>query len=74
MVDPGDGQRRYELLGVQGPHLHLVCHACGKVISTDLETARPLVDRLQERYAFEADLDRLTIPGLCQECRTAFQG
>ena len=74
VVDPGDGQRRYELLGVHGPHLHLVCHACGKVINTDFEAARPLVDRLEERYAFEADLERLTIPGLCQACRAAGQG
>jgi Fur family ferric uptake transcriptional regulator len=30
-VDPGDGQHRYELLGIHGPHIHLVCQACGEV-------------------------------------------
>jgi Fur family ferric uptake transcriptional regulator len=39
-VDPGDDQRRYELLGIHGPHLHLVCRACGRVIGADLEVAQ----------------------------------
>jgi Fe2+ or Zn2+ uptake regulation protein len=41
-VDAGDGQRRYELLGLHGPHLHLVCQACGQVIGADMEVAKAL--------------------------------
>lgn len=39
-VDPPDDQRRYELLGIHGPHLHLVCQACGQITGADLEVAR----------------------------------
>ena len=68
-VDPGDGQRLYKLADTDAPRLHLVCRACGKVIGVDLEPAQSLVAYLKERQGFEADLDRLSIPGLCRECR-----
>jgi Fur family transcriptional regulator, ferric uptake regulator len=69
-VDPGDDQRRYELLGVHGPHLHLVCQVCGQVIGADLEIAQAFGERLQARYGFQAALDHLSIPGLCPSCAT----
>jgi len=68
-VDPGDGQRRYKLADTNAPRLHLVCRACGKVIAVELEPTRPLVEYLTTREGFAADLDRLSIPGLCRECR-----
>lgn len=68
-VDPGDGQRVYELLSIHGPHLNLVCSACGKVMAADLDLARPLAVYLREDYGFEADLNHLSIPGLCRECQ-----
>jgi Fur family ferric uptake transcriptional regulator len=71
MVDPGDGQRRYKLADTNAPRLHLVCRACGKVIGVDLELAQPLVAYLKEQNGFAADVDRLSILGLCQECRAA---
>jgi Fur family ferric uptake transcriptional regulator len=67
-VDPGDGQHRYELLGVHGPHIHLVCQLCGAVTGIELAQAQPLVDRLLAEHGFVVDLDRLTIQGLCREC------
>ena len=67
-VDPGDGQHRYELLGIHGPHVHLVCQACGQVTGIDLQDAQPLAQKLQARYGFVADLDHLSIPGLCRTC------
>ena len=67
-VDPGDGQHRYELIGVHGPHIHLICESCGEVTGIDLEEAHPLAERLRADYGFVADLDHLSIPGLCQAC------
>jgi Fur family ferric uptake transcriptional regulator len=67
-VDPGDDQRRYELLGIHGPHLHLVCQACGQVIGADLELARTFGQRLQDEVGFVPALDHLSIPGLCAAC------
>ena len=67
-VDPGDGQNRYELLGVHGPHIHLVCRLCGAVAGVELEEAQPLAERLLADHGFAVDLDHLTIPGLCRAC------
>jgi Fur family ferric uptake transcriptional regulator len=67
-VDPGDGQHRYELLGVHGPHVHLICASCGKVTGIDLEEAGPLAERLWANHGFVTDLDHLSIPGLCRAC------
>jgi len=67
-VDPGDDQRRYELLGIHGPHLHLVCQACGQVIGADLQVARIFGQRLQAEYGFVPALDHLSVPGLCAAC------
>jgi Fur family ferric uptake transcriptional regulator len=70
-VDPGDGQYRYELLGVHGAHVHLICQSCGAVIGVKLEEVEPLAGRLRAAHGFAADLDHLTIPGLCQACAAA---
>jgi Fur family ferric uptake transcriptional regulator len=67
-IDPGDGQHRYELLGVHGPHIHLICRSCGKVTGIDLEEAQPLAQQLQVQHGFVPDLDRLSISGLCRAC------
>jgi Fur family ferric uptake transcriptional regulator len=70
-VDAGDDQRRYELVSIHGSHLHLVCQACGQVIGADLEIAEGLGQRLKAEYGFQAALDRMSIPGLCQACAAA---
>ena len=68
-VDMGDGLRHYELLGVHGPHLHLLCRSCGKLLGVELEEVKAFTDYLAKAHGFEAELDDVTIPGLCQECR-----
>ena len=70
-VDPGDGQRRYQLIGVHGAHLHLVCRSCGAVIGADLEPFRPLISYLKEQHGFEVDLEHMSIPGMCRTCSSA---
>jgi Fur family ferric uptake transcriptional regulator len=67
-VDPGDGQRRYELLGLHGQHFHLVCRACGKIIGVEPEAIEPFVTQMREERGFEIDLEHLSIPGLCAAC------
>jgi len=67
-IDAGDGQRRYELLGLHGPHIHLVCTACDAVTGVAAAEAQDLADRLTAEYGFAPDLGRLSIPGLCAHC------
>lgn len=70
LVDPGDGQRRYQLLGVHGQHLHLICRSCGKIIGADLRAAQPLIKQLKEQYGFLVDANDLSMSGLCLTCST----
>jgi Fur family ferric uptake transcriptional regulator len=67
-VAAADGQNRYELLGIHGPHLHLICQSCGQVIGADPEVAQTFRKRLQAEYGFQAALDQLSVPGLCPAC------
>ena len=70
-LDSADGQRRYILLDVEMPHLHLVCRQCGQIIGVALETFEPLTSFLMEQYGFAVEAEQLCLPGLCQECRSA---
>jgi Fur family ferric uptake transcriptional regulator len=67
-VDAGDGRRRYQLMGIDDRHLHLVCRSCGKIIAADLESAQAFIQQLEEQYGFQVDVDDLAVPGLCRTC------
>jgi Fur family ferric uptake transcriptional regulator len=69
--DPGDGKRRYEHLGVEAPHHHLVCRSCGQVIPIEQADVHPLAEHLAAAYGFAVDEGDLTISGLCATCRAA---
>ena len=73
-VNLSDGQRRYKLSDVDGPCVHLVCRACGTVIGLDIEQIQSCAASLKEQTGFEADLEQLSVPGLCQDCRAARDG
>jgi Fur family ferric uptake transcriptional regulator len=49
-------------------HFHLVCRNCQRVVSVEPGVAAPLVDRLRDDFAFEADIGHLTIFGRCTKC------
>ena len=54
---------------VRGPaHFHLVCRNCQRVVSVDPDMLGPLLARLREELAFEADVGHLTVFGTCTEC------
>jgi Fur family ferric uptake transcriptional regulator len=70
-VNPGDGQRRYELLGIHDQHFHLVCRSCGRIVGVESRTIGSFATRMKEEYDFEIDLEHLSIPGLCRQCAEA---
>jgi len=70
-VDPGDGQRRYELLGIHGQHFHLACRSCGRIIGVEPDAIEAFTRKIREDYGFQIDLEHLTIPGLCATCAEA---
>ncbi|NLS76716.1 MAG: transcriptional repressor [Chloroflexi bacterium] len=71
VVELGDGQRRYELLSVEGPHHHMKCRCCGEMVRVEPEELQPLLEALGRAHGFQIDLDHLVIEGLCARCREA---
>ncbi len=71
MLDLGDGQRRYELVSVEGPHHHLQCRVCGKMFRLEPAEVQPLLDALARAHGFQVDAEHLVITGLCARCREA---
>jgi Fur family ferric uptake transcriptional regulator len=67
-TDLGEGVVEYELRE-RGRHHHLVCRQCGKTAPLDHSYLKPLADRLEEAYGFQADLEHFAIFGLCSRCR-----
>ena len=53
-----------------GPHIHLVCRFCNQIIDADPEILQPLGESLRAQHNFEADLQHLSIFGICAQCQT----
>ena len=52
-----------------GPHIHLVCRYCNRVIDADSQVLQPLGEVLQSQYDFNADLQHISIFGVCADCQ-----
>ncbi len=53
-----------------GPHIHLVCKACSRVIDADHSLVAPIDELLRGQHGFNADLQHLSIAGICADCQT----
>lgn len=62
------GDTVYEIAR-ETPHHHLVCRRCGKVVTLPDYHLQGLVDHLAEEHRFHAEIDHLTISGLCADCQ-----
>ena len=71
-VDLGGGRVVYATRR-HGAHIHLVCRACGKVIDADNTLLGVLEGQIGKEYGFAADLQHITMNGLCQDCQAAVQ-
>jgi Fur family ferric uptake transcriptional regulator len=67
-ADLGGGRVVYATLR-HGPHIHLVCRQCGKVIETEADVLVPLIQALQAQWGFSCDAQHLAITGLCADCQ-----
>ena len=52
-----------------GPHIHLVCRLCNQIIDADPQILTPIGKDLRKKYNFEADLQHISIFGLCLNCQ-----
>jgi Fur family ferric uptake transcriptional regulator len=66
--DLGEGRIVYSTLS-HGPHIHLVCRKCGQVIDADPQVLGSLGQELISQYSFNADLEHISIFGLCSDCQ-----
>jgi Fur family transcriptional regulator, ferric uptake regulator len=67
--DLGEGRIVYATLK-HGPHIHLVCRCCNAVIEADPDLLADLKSELANRYSFAADLQHISIFGVCQACQS----
>jgi Fur family ferric uptake transcriptional regulator len=67
-IDLGEGRVIYAT-NQHGPHIHLVCRKCGQVTDADQDLLSSLNCDLQSRYLFAADLQHISILGLCRDCQ-----
>lgn len=69
----GQNRAYYELcLGV-GPHDHMICTQCGRVIEFDSTDILQLRERLASEAGFAVQTHRFQIAGICRECMIASQ-
>jgi Fur family ferric uptake transcriptional regulator len=67
-VDLGEGHVMYATTQ-HGPHIHLVCRQCGRIIDADQDMLSALKDQLKTEYQFAADLQHISLLGLCSSCQ-----
>jgi Fur family ferric uptake transcriptional regulator len=63
-----DGRVVYASMN-HGPHIHLVCRDCGDIFLAEHHLVETLGEEFLSRYDFQADLQHLSIIGLCAACR-----
>lgn len=73
VVEAGDGQRRYELTGIHGAHVHLVCQSCKRIIPVDVDEFDELIAHLRDAHGFHLDAQNLSLSGLCAACHAGEQ-
>jgi Fur family ferric uptake transcriptional regulator len=68
-IDLGEGRVIYAT-HQHGSHIHLVCRQCGKILDANQEMLSTFNRQLQSDYHFVADLQHISMLGLCSECQT----
>ena len=64
---PAHGPAQYEATR-RRPHAHAVCRECSATIEVPVTWLMELAERLAGEYRFQAEVDHLSIPGLCERC------
>jgi len=52
-----------------GPHIHLVCRQCGRVIDVDTDRFKPLFQHIETEYEFVCCPHHFAFYGLCTDCQ-----
>jgi Fur family transcriptional regulator, peroxide stress response regulator len=52
-----------------GPHAHLVCTQCRRIVDGDLEVERAAIRKLEKASGYRIASPQFTFYGLCPDCR-----
>ena len=52
-----------------GPHIHLVCRKCDRILDADIQILNSLGKDLTAQYHFQPDLEHFSVFGVCQNCQ-----
>jgi Fur family ferric uptake transcriptional regulator len=66
-ADLGGGQVVYAT-AAHGPHIHLVCRQCGRVVDADVAPFEPLFCQIEAAHGFVCSPQHFAIYGLCADC------
>lgn len=69
-IDLWDGRVVYTTFQ-HGSHIHLVCRCCGDVYNADHQLVNSLGEALLKEYQFSADLQHLSVIGVCAACQSS---
>jgi Fur family ferric uptake transcriptional regulator len=69
-IDLGEGRVIYAS-NQHSAHIHLVCRQCGQVVDADHNLLTDLSNQLQSEYQFAADLQHISVLGVCHNCQLA---
>lgn len=65
------GEARFALHDPANPHGHLVCRVCNTVLEFDPQSFSDQAEELEAQHGFAADLNHLTLTGVCARCAAA---
>jgi Fur family ferric uptake transcriptional regulator len=65
----GEGFKRYEPVGAQSDHEHLICQRCGRVVEFSNERLERMLPVLADEHGFQHRRHRVEIYGVCRTCR-----
>ena len=68
-ADLGGGRVVYATLQ-HGPHIHLLCRYCGRIVDADVAPFEPLFEHIQAQYGFTCSPQHFAIYGLCADCQS----
>ncbi len=77
MLEDMDLLNKVYMMGIQNDHVensgqthyHLICLKCGSIIDINDTTLANIKDHVKKDYGFDSTQVKLSIYGLCEDCR-----
>jgi Fur family ferric uptake transcriptional regulator len=67
--DFGEGFKRYEPMGGQERHEHLICVKCGQVLEFSNQQLERMLPVIADEHLFQHQRHRVEVFGVCRDCQ-----